>query len=159
MPSGWTSTRPGWRGCALSEHAIHTWDVAVALDRTATVAPDAIDLLIDTLARLASRTGKPGGSARRVRVSTTDPERRFVLDIGESVTLQASESDKGQPDLRLPAEAFLRLVYGRLDPAHTHRPSTPRAWISTSCEPPSRGSDPPPTDRRWYARTYAGRTR
>ncbi len=142
----------------MSEHAIHTWDVAVALDRTATVAPDAIDLLIDTLARLASRTGKPGGSARRVRVSTTDPERRFVLDIGESVTLQASESDEGQPDLRLPAEAFLRLVYGRLDPAHTPPVDAPGVDLD-ELRATFQGSDPPPTDRRWYPRTYAGRTR
>jgi hypothetical protein len=27
--------------------------------------------------------------------------------------------DGGAPDLTLPAEAFIRLVYGRLDPEHT----------------------------------------
>jgi hypothetical protein len=27
--------------------------------------------------------------------------------------------DPPAPDLELPAEAFVRLVYGRLDPAHT----------------------------------------
>ena len=48
----------------LGEHAIHTWDVAVALDPSATVAPDAVGLLIDTIGPLAARTGKPDGKQR-----------------------------------------------------------------------------------------------
>jgi uncharacterized protein (TIGR03083 family) len=108
----------------LSEHAIHTWDVAVALDRSATVAPDAVGLLIDTLGPLAARSAKPDGQQRRLRVSTTDPERHFILDTGEAVSLTESDAGEGLPELRLPelrlpAEAFVRLVYGRLDPAHT----------------------------------------
>src|SRR5208283_1685840 len=43
----------------LSEHAVHTWDVVVALDPAVPVAPDAVALLIDTLDQLAARTGKP----------------------------------------------------------------------------------------------------
>jgi hypothetical protein len=54
-----------------------------------------------------------------VHVITSDPERRFVLRTGEAVTLAPSDGDAGPQELRLPAEAFLRLVYGRLDPAHT----------------------------------------
>ena len=103
----------------LSEHAIHTWDIAVALDPTATVAPDAVDLLIDTLGQLASRTGKPTESLTRVNVSTTDPERQFVLDADESVSLLPWDGEESLAGLRLPAEAFLRLIYGRLDPDHT----------------------------------------
>jgi uncharacterized protein (TIGR03083 family) len=105
----------------LSEHAIHTWDIAVALDPAATVAPDAVDLLIDTLDQLASRTGKPTENPTRVHISTTDPERQFVLDIGESVSLLPWDGEESLAELRLPAEAFLRLVYGRLDPEHTPR--------------------------------------
>ena len=104
------------------EHAIHTWDVVVALDPAATVAPDAVALLIDTLDQLAARAGKPDGKQRRVRVSTTDPDRRFILETGEAVTLTPSggeaASEPGQPGLRLPAEAFVRLIYGRMDEAH-----------------------------------------
>jgi len=106
----------------LGEHAIHTWDVAVALDPAATVAPDAVDLLVDTLGQLAVRTAKPGGNQRRLHVLTSSPERHFTLDVAETVTLTASEGDggdEGLPELRLPAEALVRLVYGRLDPAHT----------------------------------------
>ncbi len=56
---------------------------------------------------------------RRVRVSTSDPERQLVLEVGEAVTLGAWDAEESLPEVRLPAEAFLRLVYGRLDPAHT----------------------------------------
>lgn len=37
----------GFAAMRLGEHAVHTWDVAVALDPTATVSADAVDLLID----------------------------------------------------------------------------------------------------------------
>jgi len=107
----------------VSEHAIHTWDVVVALDPAATLAPDAVALLIDTLDQLVARSGKPDGQQRKVRVSTTDPQRRFTLETGEAVTLTPS-GDAGPPEpgvseLRLPAEAFVRLTYGRMDEAHT----------------------------------------
>jgi uncharacterized protein (TIGR03083 family) len=103
----------------VSEHAVHTWDVAVALDPAATVAPDAVRLLIDTSAPFIGRAAKPDGVQRRLRVSTTDPERDFILATGESVSLNPADGEEGLPELRLPAEAFIRLVYGRLDPAHT----------------------------------------
>jgi uncharacterized protein (TIGR03083 family) len=103
----------------VSEHSVHTWDVAVALDPAATIAPDAVALLIDTLGPFVGRAAKPDGVERRLRVSTTDPERDFILATGEPVTLTPADGEGGLPELRLPAEAFIRLVYGRLDPAHT----------------------------------------
>ena len=33
--------------------------------------------------------------------------------------MRCAASEPGAPDLRLPAESLVRLVYGRLDPAHT----------------------------------------
>ena len=116
----------------VGEHAIHTWDVLVALAPSATVAPDAVGLLIDTLDRLAARAGKPDGQQRTVRVSTTDPDRRFILETGEAVTLTPSDGEvtlePGMSELRLPAEAFVRLVYGRMDEAHTP-PATETAGV------------------------------
>jgi uncharacterized protein (TIGR03083 family) len=103
----------------LGEHAIHTWDVAVALDPSATVAPDAVGLLIDTIGQTIARIAKPDGKQRRVLVSTSDPARRFILETGEEIGLTESDSEQSLPELRLPAEAFVRLLYGRLDPAHT----------------------------------------
>ncbi len=107
----------------VSEHAVHTWDVLVALDPAATLAPDAVALLIDMLEQVAGRSAQPDGKQRRVRVSTSDPERQFILETGEAVTLTPSDGDAtpepGLSELRLPAEALIRLVYGRLDEAHT----------------------------------------
>ena len=105
----------------LSEHAIHSWDVAAALDPAARVAPDAVGLIVDTLGPLAARSGKPAGTKLRLHVSASDPQRDFTLESGETVTLapSAAGEDAELPELRLPAEALVRLVYGRLDPAHT----------------------------------------
>lgn len=111
----------------LGEHAVHTWDVAVALDPAATVAPDAVHLLVDTLDQLVARSGKSVGEARRLAMSTSSPDRRFILEIAETLTLVTSDAGAGAgagagenlPEVRLPAEALVRLVYGRLDPAHT----------------------------------------
>src|SRR5204863_8531571 len=100
----------------LGEHAIHTWDIAVALDPAATVAPDAVALLVDTLGQLVARSGKPDGTRLRLLVSATSPQRRFILESAETVTLAPAEDAEPLPELRLPAEALVRLVYGRLDP-------------------------------------------
>ena len=106
----------------LGEHAVHTWDVAVALDPAATVAPDAVTLLVDTLGQLVARAGQPDGVKRRVHVTTSSPRRDFLLESGDTVTLvPLPDGEREEPlaGLRLPAEAFVRLTYGRLDPAHT----------------------------------------
>jgi hypothetical protein len=86
------------------------------------VAPEPAGLLVDTLGQLAAWTGKADGTKRRVRVSTSAPPRQFTLETGDAVTLEPSagaEAGEPLPELRLPAEALIRLVYGRLDPAHT----------------------------------------
>ena len=107
----------------LGEHALHTWDVAVTRDPTATVAPDAAALLIDTLGQLVARTGRAAEGPTRVSVVTDRPQRRFlVVSDGDGVRLRPADDRlpaDGTPTLELPAEAFIRLVYGRLDPDHT----------------------------------------
>jgi uncharacterized protein (TIGR03083 family) len=103
----------------LAEHALHTWDIAVALDPTAQVTAEAVGLLIDTLGPLVSRAGQPQGTAFRLRVQTSAPERTFSLRVADAVELTEGADGPADGELRLPAEAFLRLVYGRLDPAHT----------------------------------------
>jgi len=103
----------------LGEHAVHSWDVAVALDPAATVAPTAISLLIDALGPIAARSGKPSKRPLAVRVTTTEPARQFTIEATDTVRLEPAEGDGSVPHLRLPSEALVRLVYGRLDPAHT----------------------------------------
>jgi uncharacterized protein (TIGR03083 family) len=108
----------------LSEHAVHTWDVAVSLDPAAEVAPDAVDLLMVQLPMLAGWTGKADGGPFRLRLRGTEPGADFVLEVADKVTLGAwpGEGAAGATadgQVQMPAEALLRLVYGRLDPGHT----------------------------------------
>jgi uncharacterized protein (TIGR03083 family) len=105
----------------LGEHALHTWDVAVMRDPSASVAPDAVELLIDTLGSLVARSGGASEPPIRLAVSTVDPDRLFWLTAdSEGATLSpGDETPSGDRALRLPAEAFLRLLYGRLDSQHT----------------------------------------
>jgi len=74
---------------------------------------------IDTLDQVAGRAGKPDGKQLKLGVSTTGPERHFLMETAENLTLTVADPDDSLPQLRLPAEAFIRLVYGRLDAAHT----------------------------------------
>lgn len=104
----------GFLGMRLSEHAVHTWDIEVALDPAATVAPDAVDFLIDRLPFMVGLTGKKAPAPVAVAVTTTDPNRAYTLDTG-GVTLALAGATATTASLVLPAEAFLRLVYGRLD--------------------------------------------
>ncbi len=112
----------------LGEHALHTWDVAVARDGKATVAEDAVELILDTLPGFAPMIGKPASEPLRVRVTTYDPERHFQLDAGpDGVSLSPAAPGPlppGGAELRLPAEAFVRLVYGRLGEEHPARVET-----------------------------------
>jgi uncharacterized protein (TIGR03083 family) len=109
----------------LGEHAVHTWDVAVALDPRATLSADAVELLVDVISSTASYTAKPTAGIGRVEVVTIEPERRFIVDVGpDVVTFEAVERHDGEPGVDavvLPAESLIRLVYGRLD--HDHTPS------------------------------------
>jgi uncharacterized protein (TIGR03083 family) len=104
----------------LSEHAVHTWDIVVALDPSATVSGDAVEIIVDNLAPLVGYTGKPAQTPRRVLVTTHAPERSLLLTIdSDGARLDASDAGDDAERLTCPAEAFVRLVYGRLDPAHT----------------------------------------
>jgi uncharacterized protein (TIGR03083 family) len=103
----------------LSEHAVHTWDVAVMADPSSTIAPDATTMLVDNLGSLAERTGRAAGAPLRIGVMTTAPDRHLLLTIEEPVEISAASAAEADATLRIPAEALVRLVYGRLDQAHT----------------------------------------
>lgn len=108
----------------LGEHAVHTWDVAVIADGHATVAADAVPILLDRLGALAERTGKVPSEPFTAAIVASDLDRAFVLTAGpEHVRLDAAASKQPLPGAvaraELPAEAVVRLVYGRLDADHT----------------------------------------
>jgi uncharacterized protein (TIGR03083 family) len=110
-------------GLRISEHALHSWDIAVTFDPSATVPPDAAALVVDTLGMIARFAGKPTGSDRTVTISTTQPVRQFEVALRtDSVALSATGTGTGaasNPDLTLSSDALIRLVYGRLDPDHS----------------------------------------
>jgi uncharacterized protein (TIGR03083 family) len=106
----------------LNELAVHSWDVAVMANPTATVDDVAVTLMIDGIDQLAARVGKPPAEPFDVVVETTAPARLFRLrSTADTVELApAPNADDSSPaSLSLPAEALIRLVYGRLDEAHT----------------------------------------
>ena len=108
----------------LSENAAHTWDIAVALDPAARIHPEPVALLMHTLAQLAQYTSRPDhrpeGRELRIHVRTTAPDEEYLLVVGDAVVLTPwTRGDDATAALDLPAEAFLRLIYGRLDVEHT----------------------------------------
>jgi uncharacterized protein (TIGR03083 family) len=109
----------------LNEHALHTWDIEVALEPDATLPDEEVALVVDNLELIGRFTARPdGGVPLSVLVHTTAPERWFTIDLGsDKVTFSrasgGSHAGGDTAEVELPAEAFVRLIYGRLDPEHT----------------------------------------
>jgi uncharacterized protein (TIGR03083 family) len=111
---------PSFLRMRLNEAALHTWDVTVVVDESSTVPDDAAALVADNIAMVVGWAGKPSDEQASVEVRTTSPERAYHLDLGPSgVSLSPSLDDTTAASVSLPTEAFVRLVYGRLDPDHT----------------------------------------
>jgi len=108
----------GLAGARLGEHAMHTWDVAVAVDPRESVRPEAVALLLGRLDGIVGWSAKPSSWTGVVHVLTSDPAREFRLTLGEKSTLEPWTGGPADATLELPAEAFVRLVYGRLDNSH-----------------------------------------
>jgi hypothetical protein len=111
----------------LNEHAFHTWDLEVVGDPAATIPPRVAELVVDNLELVARFTAKPTGDTTTITVVTMQPQRVFSIGLtADTVTFRTDSAGEGA-DRELPAEAFARLVYGRLDAAHTppgkHGPS------------------------------------
>ena len=108
----------GLLGMRLSEHAVHTWDIAVALDPSAAIAPDAVDLLVDQLQRMAGFMGKKASAPVAVAVTTTSPDRALALDTG-GVTLGPAVADDDPRRVPCPARGGVRPA--RLRPSRRRR--------------------------------------
>jgi len=105
----------------LSEFGYHAWDVKVAFEPAAAVAPEATAVMLDRTAFMLGFIGRPEaleGRHAAIAVRLTDPDRSFGLSLGDTITMTALPA---QPDgeLRAPAEAWLRLAAGRLAPGYT----------------------------------------
>jgi uncharacterized protein (TIGR03083 family) len=109
----------------LLEHLLHTWDIEVALDTTATLPGHAAALVIEQLPLIVRYTAKPT-TTQQISVQTVEPELWLQLSLdpdgSQLETIAGPHSDAGQMSeqtLQLPTEAFVRLIYGRLDADHT----------------------------------------
>jgi uncharacterized protein (TIGR03083 family) len=109
----------GALGLRLGEHALHTWDIEIVSEPDATLPAEAAGLIVDTISMLVGFVGKPDGVERDIAIHTTDPARDFVLTLGAVSVSLAPAAPAPVADLTIPTEALIRLVYGRLDPAHT----------------------------------------
>lgn len=111
----------GYAAMRLFEHSVHVWDIEVMTDPAAAVHADAVEILIDRVpdrVGRAARGQKPATIPARLDVTTTSPTRSFSLAIdAESVSIDHEPASDGS--VVIPAEAFIRLIAGRLDPDHT----------------------------------------
>jgi uncharacterized protein (TIGR03083 family) len=112
---GMTMDAAGLLRMRLSEHALHSWDVAVAFDPAARVAPDSVDLLIDGLTTMMAWMGKKAADPAVIAITTTGPAREFTLNTGGVALTPGAGDGEAAGSIDLTAEALLRLVYGRVD--------------------------------------------
>ncbi|MDQ1403334.1 MAG: hypothetical protein QOG03_1650 [Actinomycetota bacterium] len=106
-------------GLRVNEHVLHSWDIAVTFDAAAVIPNDAVEVIVDSLGIIAGFVAKPTGTDRVITIATSAPERAFTVTLKpDAVTFEAVEPSAAA-DLTLTADAFVRLVYGRLDPQHT----------------------------------------
>jgi uncharacterized protein (TIGR03083 family) len=109
-------------GFRLNEFTLHSWDVRVAGDPAAVLAADAVGSLLDIAPYMFGWLGRPkdvlDGNPVVVAVQAIDPASNFGLEITDRVALVDTPA---APDatLAIPAEAWLRLVSGRLAPERT----------------------------------------
>jgi uncharacterized protein (TIGR03083 family) len=103
----------------VNEHAMHTWDIEVAIDPAAVIPREVALLVVDNLQLIARYTAKPTGDTATITVATADPERGFVVQLEPDSATLVPTAATASADVELTAEEFARLVYGRLDPEHT----------------------------------------
>jgi uncharacterized protein (TIGR03083 family) len=106
----------------LNEFALHSWDVRVGFDPGAILAPDATAALLHGEPSMIGWLGKSDvldGRRLAVQVTTTEPASVFTLRLQAPVEVDSAAPTRPDGTLALPAEAWLRLVTGRLGPRYT----------------------------------------
>lgn len=106
-------------GLRLNEHAVHTWDIAVTFDDSATIPPAEAEAIVETLPMITGWAGKPTGTELTLSVRTTEPTCSFEIALRTDGVALSPRPATESPDLELTGDALIRLVYGRLDPAHS----------------------------------------
>jgi uncharacterized protein (TIGR03083 family) len=111
---------PVYAGYRLSEQSVHAWDIEIALNPAAAIPAPEAELLWERLDRVATRF-RDGQTLSRVgpsqvAVELTDLGRTVCLDLGAELHLYPYEPAEPTATVSGPAEAVLRLVYGRNRP-------------------------------------------
>jgi uncharacterized protein (TIGR03083 family) len=108
--------RDGFARFRVVEHGIHTWDVAVALDPTATIAPAAVEVILGELPRFVEQFAT-ADETRRLHVDRTDADEGWLLVVGPEPSLEPWSGQAADAAVRLTGEQLVRLVYDRLTDA------------------------------------------
>ena len=140
----------------LSEHALHSWDVAVTRDDQATLAPDAVALLVDTLPDLVARLGRTSEEPIRTDIVTHQPDRRFRLLADPERSELRAVADGSAVRTTGSSSCRPRASCGWSTVASiptTHRDRCRPAPILTSCAGSFPDSEPPVTVRNARATT------
>jgi hypothetical protein len=86
LPDGVVLKACGYR--SVNEHALHTWDIEVTIDQTATVLADSAAHIVDNLELIARFTARPPGSTQAIAVRTDQPRRDVFIELSpDAVTL------------------------------------------------------------------------
>jgi uncharacterized protein (TIGR03083 family) len=104
-------------GYRLSEHSVHAWDIAVALDPKATIPADELDLLWQRLDLITGRFFDKDQLAR-LRPRTLDLElldrgAHYTLELGDAPRLSLTPPVTPTGSVAGTSDALLRLTYGR----------------------------------------------
>ncbi|MER7006802.1 maleylpyruvate isomerase family mycothiol-dependent enzyme [Dactylosporangium sp. NPDC000555] len=106
----------------LTEFAYHDWDVRVAFDPSAALAPEAATLISERVEGLLGWIAKPAnldGRTADLFVRLTDTGETLGLHLADPVALTAEAPAAPDGELSLTLEAWLRLAAGRLKPEYT----------------------------------------
>jgi uncharacterized protein (TIGR03083 family) len=105
----------------LSEHTFHRWDVDVVTDPAAELNTAATGFMLAAQAQLVPYLAKPDQApdlAGLVLAFDLGGQGTYTLDLREGVTFTADAPETPDATVTLPVDAFLRLLFGRLDEAH-----------------------------------------
>jgi uncharacterized protein (TIGR03083 family) len=97
----------------LSEHAVHSWDVAVTFLPAVAISPSAVDLIIDSAVESVVRVGKPTEQPHVIHIQTHEPQRDLAL-MTNGVRIVPWSEQTSDATLGISAEELIRLVYGRI---------------------------------------------
>jgi hypothetical protein len=100
----------GLVGVRLNEHALHTWDIEVTTDPSATILQPVAVVVADNLEMIGRYTARPTGDTSTVTVAATDVERGFTVALTPESVAFTSTAPITSADVELAAEAIARLV-------------------------------------------------